>query len=86
MYHAIPWRRRRLRRLYREFVSRGTACSTSARTPETARAFASIGCRVVESYRFASDSWLSGDALLEKLREPAAQRRSGDVHARLKNE
>jgi FkbM family methyltransferase len=36
-----------------------------------------------ETYRLESASWLSGDALLEKLREPAAQRRSGDVYARL---
>ena len=36
-----------------------------------------------ESYRFASDSWLEGPALLESLRGADAQRRSGDVYARL---
>ena len=36
-----------------------------------------------ESYRLESASWLSGDELLEKLSAPEAQRRSGDVYARL---
>jgi FkbM family methyltransferase len=36
-----------------------------------------------ESYRFASTSWLEGPALLESLRGGDAQRRSGDVYARL---
>ena len=36
-----------------------------------------------ESYRFASESWLEGPALLESLRGADAQRRSGDVYARL---
>ena len=36
-----------------------------------------------ESYRFASDAWLEGPALLDALRGADAQRRSGDVYARL---
>ncbi len=36
-----------------------------------------------ESYRFASDAWLEGPALLDSLRGAGAQRRSGDVYARL---
>lgn len=35
-----------------------------------------------ESYRFASATWLDGPRLLEALRGPEAQRRSGDVYAR----
>ena len=36
-----------------------------------------------ESYRFASASWLEGPELLESLRGREAQRRSGDVYARM---
>ena len=36
-----------------------------------------------ESYQFASEEWLEGPALLESLRGPTAQQRSGDVYARL---
>ena len=35
-----------------------------------------------ESYRFASESWLEGPALLDALARPDAQGRSGDVYAR----
>jgi FkbM family methyltransferase len=35
-----------------------------------------------ESYRFASPRWLTGPELLESLRAPGAQRRSGDVYAK----
>jgi FkbM family methyltransferase len=35
-----------------------------------------------ESYRFAGTSWLEGPELLQSLRGPEAQRRSGDVYAR----
>ena len=35
-----------------------------------------------ESYRFATQSWLDGPALLEALARPDAQKRSGDVYAR----
>jgi len=35
-----------------------------------------------ESYRLAETSWLDGQALLARLRTPAAQRSSGDVYAR----
>jgi FkbM family methyltransferase len=37
-----------------------------------------------ESYRFASPSWLEGRQLLASLRGRDAQRRSGDVYARLR--
>jgi FkbM family methyltransferase len=36
-----------------------------------------------ESYRLAEPSWLTADGLLRRLRAPDAQRRSGDVYARL---
>jgi hypothetical protein len=36
-----------------------------------------------ETYEFASASWLEGPALLDALRGSNAQRRSGDVYARL---
>ncbi len=35
-----------------------------------------------ESYRFESAAWLEGPRLLESLRAPKAQRRSGDIYAR----
>ena len=38
-----------------------------------------------ESYAFASERWLEGPQLLESLRGPDAQRRSGDVYARRAN-
>lgn len=38
---------------------------------------------VGESYELADASWSSGDVLLARLGQPEAQRRSGDVYARL---
>ena len=47
-YHAIPRRQRRLRRLYGEFVGRGDLVfDVGAHVGNRARAFASLGCRVV---------------------------------------
>ena len=37
-----------------------------------------------ESYRLASDRWMSGDELADALRTAPAQRRSGDIYARLR--
>jgi FkbM family methyltransferase len=37
-----------------------------------------------ESYRLASDRWMTGDELATALDTPPAQRRSGDVYARLR--
>jgi hypothetical protein len=37
-----------------------------------------------ESNQLASDRWLDASELLTSLRTPAAQRRPGDVYARLK--
>ena len=39
---------------------------------------------VGESYQLASDRWLDASEVLATLRTPAAQRRPGDVYARLK--
>ena len=39
---------------------------------------------VGESSQLASDPWLDASELLGTLRTPAAQRRPGDVYARLK--
>ena len=36
-----------------------------------------------ESYELTSDQWMSGDALADTLESAPAQRRSGDVYARL---
>jgi FkbM family methyltransferase len=48
MYHAIPLRQRRLRRLYGEFVSPGNLVfDLGAHAGNRTRAFASLGCRVV---------------------------------------
>ena len=48
VYHAIPWRQRRLRRLYSGFVSRGDLVfDVGAHVGNRARAFAALGCRVV---------------------------------------
>ena len=38
---------------------------------------------VGESYEFAADGWVDGEALLDGLRTGPARRRSGDVYARL---
>src|SRR5688500_20116612 len=48
IYHAIPLRQRRLRRLYSQFVSRGDLVfDLGAHAGNRTRAFAAIGCRVV---------------------------------------
>ena len=48
IYHAIPLRQRRLRRLYAGFVGRGDLVfDIGAHVGNRVRAFASLGCRVV---------------------------------------
>jgi FkbM family methyltransferase len=48
MYHAIPWRRRRMRQLYGTFVNRGDIVfDIGAHAGNRARAFAQLGCIVV---------------------------------------
>ena len=48
MYHAIPGRQRRLRRLYRRFVAPGDLVfDLGAHAGNRARALAALGCRVV---------------------------------------
>jgi FkbM family methyltransferase len=48
IYHAIPLRQRRLRRLYGQFVSSGDLVfDVGAHAGNRTRAFASLGCRVV---------------------------------------
>src|SRR5262245_61235919 len=48
IYHAIPLRQRRLRRLYNEFVSPGDLVfDIGAHAGNRVRGFASLGCRVV---------------------------------------
>src|SRR5690242_21918255 len=48
VYHAIPLRQRRLRRLYRHFVGAGDLVfDVGAHAGNRARAFAALGCRVV---------------------------------------
>lgn len=48
IYHAIPWRRRRMRWLYAQFVGRGDLVfDVGAHAGNRTRAFAELGCRVV---------------------------------------
>ena len=48
IYHAIPFRQRRLRRLYRSFVHRGDLVfDVGAHAGNHARALHAIGCRVI---------------------------------------
>ncbi len=48
IYHAIPWRQRRLRRLYQDFVHRGAlAFDVGAHVGNRTRALADLGCRVI---------------------------------------
>ena len=48
VYHAIPGRRRRMRRLYRQFVARGDlAFDIGAHAGNRTRTLLSLGCRVV---------------------------------------
>jgi FkbM family methyltransferase len=48
IYHAIPFRQRRLRQLYRRFVSRGDlVIDVGAHAGNHVRALAALGCRVV---------------------------------------
>jgi len=48
IYHAIPFRQRRLRRLYRSFVRRGDLVfDVGAHAGNHVRALRAIGCRVI---------------------------------------
>jgi len=48
-YHGIPFRQRRLRRLYRSFVNAGDlAFDIGAHAGNRVRALTALGCRVVE--------------------------------------
>ena len=48
IYHGIPWRQRRLRRLYAEFAGAGDLVfDIGAHAGNRVRSFASLGCRVV---------------------------------------
>src|SRR5690349_15583345 len=48
IYHAVPFRQRRLRHLYRDFVSRGDLVfDIGAHAGNHVRAFAALGCRVI---------------------------------------
>src|SRR5947207_1445238 len=109
IYHAIPFRQRRLRRLYRTFVKHddlvldveGSEPAALAGLSHAVPALAfeylpraldrveacvdrlrTLGHYVYnvspgESYRFASETWLEGPQLLDSLRRPEAQQRSG---------
>lgn len=89
VYHAIPWRQRRLRQLYSRFVGPGDLIfDVGAHVGNRARAFAALGTYRFnwspgETYRLASNDWCDGHALVAALRLPAHQRQSGDVYARL---
>ena len=48
IYHAIPWRQRRMRRFYARFVGPGALVfDIGAHAGNRARSFAALGCRVV---------------------------------------
>jgi FkbM family methyltransferase len=48
VYHAIPWRQRRMRRLYGRFARRGDVVfDIGAHVGNRARALAALGCRVI---------------------------------------
>jgi FkbM family methyltransferase len=48
IYHAIPGRQRRIRRLYRQFVTRGDlAFDVGAHAGNRTRALTALGCRVI---------------------------------------
>src|ERR1700681_1155737 len=59
IYHAIPLRQRRLRRLYAQFVEPGDLVfDIGAHAGNRARAFASLGCRVVAVEPQPDFAWL----------------------------
>jgi FkbM family methyltransferase len=48
VYHAIPWRQRRMQRLYRQFAQPGDLVfDIGAHVGNRARALAALGCRVI---------------------------------------
>jgi len=48
VYHAIPWRQRRMQRLYRQFAPPGALVfDIGAHVGNRARALAALGCRVI---------------------------------------
>src|SRR3977135_2798402 len=48
IYHAIPWRQRRMRRLYAGFVKPGDLVfDIGAHVGNRVRGFAALGCRVI---------------------------------------
>ena len=59
IYHAIPLRQRRLRRLYADFVAAGDLVfDIGAHAGNRVRAFASLGCRVVALEPQPDFAWL----------------------------
>src|SRR6266849_4496342 len=59
IYHAIPRRQRRLRRLYANFVGKGDLVfDIGAHAGNHVRSFASLGCRVVAVEPQPDFTWL----------------------------
>ena len=59
IYHAIPWRQRRMRRLYAGFVGAGDLVfDIGAHVGNHVRSFASLGCRVVALEPQPDFAWL----------------------------
>jgi FkbM family methyltransferase len=59
IYHAIPWRQRRMRRLYAGFVRSGDLVfDVGAHVGNHVRSFASLGCRVVALEPQPDFAWL----------------------------
>src|SRR5205814_1872902 len=119
IYHAIPRRQRRMRRLYADFVTRGdlvpdvgahagnrtravlaglTQAVPALSFEYLPRALDHVEASIArvralgpyrfnwslgESYRLASSRWMNDRELLADLRTPVAQRRPGDVYARI---
>jgi hypothetical protein len=89
IYHAIPLRQRRPRRLSMQFVKPGDLVfDIGAHAGNRTRAFASLGCRVVAlepqpDFARLLRTLLNERERLASLRTPGAPRRAGDVYARL---
>src|SRR5215475_12666578 len=77
IYHAIPFRQRRLRRLYRSFVHRGDLVfDIGAHAGNHVRALHAIGCRVIAMEPQPDFARILRLLLVDRRRSPFWRRRS----------
>jgi len=83
IYHAIPLRQRRLRRLYSQFVAAGDLVfDIGAHAGNRVRAFAALGCRVVALEPQPDFAWLLRTLCGRSLRVSVVEAAVADLSGR----